>query len=171
VAVTFRVPPEAGADSAAILGEFTEWAAVPMTPGGDGAHELTVELPAGSSYRFRYLLDGARWANDWAADDYVANTYGSDDSVVIVEPIDGDAPSPTETRPKASTKPAAKTASKSTGKTTSTSTSKSTSKSAAKTTTKNSKAKKAEGADPPAKRTAAKKAAGPGTPPPATRLR
>ncbi len=50
-----------------------------------GGHEVTVELPAGASYRFRYLLDDSRWANDWAADDYVSNGYGSDDSVVVVD--------------------------------------------------------------------------------------
>ncbi len=29
-------------------------------------------------------LDGERWENDWSADEYVANAYGSDDSVVSV---------------------------------------------------------------------------------------
>jgi hypothetical protein len=36
----------------------------------------------GRRYRFRYLLDGERWANDGAADDYVANDFGVDDSVI-----------------------------------------------------------------------------------------
>jgi hypothetical protein len=43
---------------------------------------LTVDLDAGRAYRFRYLLDGQRWDNDWAADAYVANDFGGDDSVV-----------------------------------------------------------------------------------------
>ena len=30
----------------------------------------------------RYLLDGQRWDNDWAADAYVRNDFGGDDSVV-----------------------------------------------------------------------------------------
>jgi hypothetical protein len=34
--------------------------------------------------RFRYLLDGERWENDWTADAYVPNSFGSDDSVVEV---------------------------------------------------------------------------------------
>ena len=41
-----------------------------------------MELAAGRRWRFRYLLDGARWENDWAADDYVANEFGGEDSVV-----------------------------------------------------------------------------------------
>ena len=43
---------------------------------------MTVDLDAGRAYRFRYLLDGQRWDNDWAADAYVANDFGGDDSVV-----------------------------------------------------------------------------------------
>ena len=31
---------------------------------------------------YRYLVDGERWENDWAADTYAPNDYGGDDSVV-----------------------------------------------------------------------------------------
>jgi hypothetical protein len=40
--------------------------------------------PAPHTYRFRYLVDGRSWENDWAADLYVPNGYGGDDSVVDV---------------------------------------------------------------------------------------
>jgi hypothetical protein len=43
---------------------------------------VTVGLDAGRAYRFRYLLDGQRWDNDWAADAYQPNDFGGDDSVV-----------------------------------------------------------------------------------------
>jgi hypothetical protein len=43
---------------------------------------VTVVLDAGRTYRFRYMLDGQRWDNDWAADAYVGNNFGGDDSVV-----------------------------------------------------------------------------------------
>ena len=43
---------------------------------------MTVGLDAGQAYRFRYLLDGQRWENDWAADAYQPNDFGGDDSVV-----------------------------------------------------------------------------------------
>ena len=43
---------------------------------------MTVSLDAGRAYRFRYLLDGQRWDNDWAADAYQPNDFGGDDSVV-----------------------------------------------------------------------------------------
>ena len=48
----------------------------------DGGFSVTVGLEAGRAYRFRYLLDGQRWDNDWAADAYQPNDFGGDDSVV-----------------------------------------------------------------------------------------
>lgn len=41
-----------------------------------------VDLRASRRWRFRYVLDGERWENDWAADDYLPNSHGADDSVV-----------------------------------------------------------------------------------------
>ena len=84
VAVTFRLPAEAGASSVAVVGEFNEWNRRQhvMTPSPDGGHELQLRLTTGRRYRFRYLLDDDRWQNDWQADDYVPNEYGGDDSVL-----------------------------------------------------------------------------------------
>ena len=53
-----------------------------MTRRKDGSFRPTLELEPGRSYRFRYLLDGGGWENDWAADGYVPNEFGGDDSVV-----------------------------------------------------------------------------------------
>ena len=88
--VTFRVPAEAGAERAELLGEFNDWSPAPMQPLAGGGHELTIELESGHSYRFRYLLDGQRWENDWHADTYVPNEYGGDDSVIDLIAIDHD---------------------------------------------------------------------------------
>ena len=40
-------------------------------------------LPKGNEYQFRYLVNGRDWHNDWHADKYVPNKYGSDNSVVV----------------------------------------------------------------------------------------
>jgi hypothetical protein len=82
--VTFELPVQAGVAAAHLCGEFNDWSstATPMTRRKDGSFRVTVALDPGRSYRFRYLLDGERWENDWAADDYVANEFGGDDSVV-----------------------------------------------------------------------------------------
>ncbi len=84
VSVTFRVPAEAHAASVDVVGEFTDWGLVSMRANPDGSHDAAFDLEVGTSYRFRYLVDGRSWENDWAADNYVPNGYGGDDSVVDV---------------------------------------------------------------------------------------
>ncbi len=54
----------------------------PRRCAGSGGFSLTVGLDTGRAYRFRYLLDGQRWDNDWAADAYLRNDFGGDDSVL-----------------------------------------------------------------------------------------
>ena len=83
VEVTFELPAT-GARTAHLCGEFNDWAteATPMTRLDDGGFRVTLALPTGRRWRFRYLLDGHRWENDWAADDYVPNDYGGQDSVL-----------------------------------------------------------------------------------------
>ena len=83
--VTFDLTAGAGVKDVHLCGEFNDWSptATPMTRRKDGTFRVTVALEPGRSYRFRYLLDGDRWENDWAADDYVPNEYGGDDSVVV----------------------------------------------------------------------------------------
>ena len=82
--VTFTVDPRSGARTAAVCGEWNDWSAGAdvMHRDAGGGFSLTVDLDAGRAYRFRYLLDGQRWDNDWAADAYVRNDFGGDDSVV-----------------------------------------------------------------------------------------
>jgi len=82
--VTFELPAEVNVQTANLVGEFNDWdiESLPMTRGEDGSFTVTVSLTVGQAYRFRYLLDGERWENDWTADAYVPNEFGSDDSVV-----------------------------------------------------------------------------------------
>ena len=84
--VTFELPPEVNAETACLCGEFNEWdkTAQPMKRRRDGKLSLTISLKPGQEYRFRYLLDDERWENDWNADAYMPNTFGSEDSVVKV---------------------------------------------------------------------------------------
>jgi 1,4-alpha-glucan branching enzyme len=82
--VTFTVDPRVRAQAAAVCGEWNGWSAdaAVMHRDDEGGFSLTVNLDAGRTYRFRYLLDGQRWENDWAADAYVGNDFGGEDSVV-----------------------------------------------------------------------------------------
>ena len=82
--VTFTLDPGVGAQTAAVCGEWNDWSADAdvMRRDAEGRFSVTVDLEAGRAYRFRYLLDGQRWDNDWAADAYLPNVFGGDDSVV-----------------------------------------------------------------------------------------
>ena len=88
--VTFTLPTEAAVDAkeVRILGEFNNWnweKASPMKA-LKKEYKATLELATGQPYQFRYMIDGQIWANDWAADDYVATPFsGIENSVVIVE--------------------------------------------------------------------------------------
>jgi len=79
------LPSVVEAPAAALVGDFNGWSdAVPMTKRKDGRLSVTVSLEAGRAYRYRFLLDGERWENDWEADAYVANEFGSEDSLIKV---------------------------------------------------------------------------------------
>jgi 1,4-alpha-glucan branching enzyme len=85
VMVTFELPSNTWARRVSLVGEFNDWdtRGVPMTRNRvDADWRATIELEAGRRYRFRYLVDGKEWLNDWHADDYIENPHGSDDSVV-----------------------------------------------------------------------------------------
>lgn len=52
----------------------------------EGVWTLTVDLEADRFYQFRYLCDGIG-TNDNHADAYVHNRYGSDNFVVVIDPL------------------------------------------------------------------------------------
>ncbi len=84
--VTFTLPPEINAQTACLCGDFNDWDETLhlMKRAEDGGFSLTIKLQTGQQYQFRYFIDQTRWENDWAADSYMANLFGSDNSVVEV---------------------------------------------------------------------------------------
>jgi hypothetical protein len=86
--VTFRLPKKAAPDAhvVTIVGDFNNWNAseTKMKKLKNGDFKLTLKLPHGREYRYRYLIDSNRWENDWFADRYVPNSYGCDDSLVVI---------------------------------------------------------------------------------------
>ena len=83
--VTFSLPAKTDVKSASICGTFNEWnkESHPMKRLKSGVFSTSITFARGE-YRFRYYLDGQRWENDWEADEYRANDFGSEDSVVKV---------------------------------------------------------------------------------------
>lgn len=86
--VTFELPAEAvnGAKSVVVAGEFNNWdeTAQALKKQKDGSYKTTVELPVGGEYQYRYILDGTKWENDWAADKYVASGVSGEENSVVV---------------------------------------------------------------------------------------
>ena len=82
--VTFHLPAAMSGSTVHLCGEFNDWShsSLPMTQSSDGNFEVTVLVETGRRYRYRYLIDGARWENDWDADDYVPNEFGGEDSAL-----------------------------------------------------------------------------------------
>jgi len=82
--VTFELPREVDASTVSLCGEFNEWepSVHPMKRRKQGGFSTRISLQSGRTYRFRYLLDGRRWENDWAADGYVLNSFGTEDSLL-----------------------------------------------------------------------------------------
>ncbi len=84
--VTFKLSGNVNAETARLCGDFNHWDrnVGKMKQLNDGSFSVTFSLEPGRTYRFRYFLDGERWENDWAADDYLPNNFGSEDSVIRV---------------------------------------------------------------------------------------
>jgi len=84
--VSFTLPRAVPAQAVHICGDFNDWStdAHPLKQLKSGTFTVTLPLESGRAYRYRYLLDGSRWENDWEADDYLPNDFGGDDSVVHV---------------------------------------------------------------------------------------
>ncbi|MCD6290080.1 MAG: isoamylase early set domain-containing protein [Anaerolineae bacterium] len=89
VRVTFELPGSLWAGEVCLVGEFNEWnrTSYPLRQERDGVWRVTLELPRGRRYQFRYLIDGTRWQNDPEADDHVLNEFGSYNSVVSTEEV------------------------------------------------------------------------------------
>lgn len=87
IEVTFEFCKK-GVDSVSLVADFNEWQPVMMKyHKKDKTFRARVKLPNDRSFHFRYLLDGEVWENDYQADDYVPNPYGSDNSVVCTKTV------------------------------------------------------------------------------------
>ncbi len=88
----FKTKPEAevtfefsrdDVNSVQLLGEFNDWQPVEMKLNKKtNAFKAKMRLPVGETFHFRYLLDGKEWENDYQADQYLPNVFGTENSVV-----------------------------------------------------------------------------------------
>jgi 1,4-alpha-glucan branching enzyme len=83
--VTFSIPEQWAEKDVKLVGDFNDWDKdSDSLEKKDDKWEVTMRLKPENRYRFRYLLDGEVWENDDAADEYIPNEFGTEDSVVEV---------------------------------------------------------------------------------------
>lgn len=81
--VTFSIQPEE-AENVAVVGSFNDWDvnATPLSKLKNGTFKSTIDLESGTSYEFRYLVDG-NYVNDEEADGYAWSDFaGAENSVL-----------------------------------------------------------------------------------------
>ena len=84
VRVTFALPRDFGGDAVYLCGDWNAWQTTHLLKRlKNGDWRLALDLKRGAEYQFRYLVDGQEWVNDPAADKYVPNPFGSENSVVV----------------------------------------------------------------------------------------
>ncbi|HRK83098.1 MAG TPA: helix-hairpin-helix domain-containing protein [Saprospiraceae bacterium] len=91
--VTFSLPVEAAPDAekVVLVGDFNNWNTqeAPVLKKSKNQFETSLELAAGRSYEFRYLIDNKRWENDWEADDYTPSPFtGITNSVLVLDAVE-----------------------------------------------------------------------------------
>ena len=80
--VTFTVPARE-ANEVVVAGNWNEWntTAEPLKKLKNGTFKTTIDLETGSSYEFKYVVDG-NWQNDEQADAYAWNDFASENGVL-----------------------------------------------------------------------------------------
>ena len=80
--VTFTVPAKE-ANEVVVAGNWNEWntSAEPLKKLKNGTFKTTIDLATGSSYEFKYVVDGT-WQNDEQADAYAWNEFASENGVL-----------------------------------------------------------------------------------------
>lgn len=83
VRVVFSMPA-VEAQMLYLVGDFNDWdeKATPMERIDDSTWSVTLTLEGNREYQYRYLTDAGVWHNDWAADAYMPNNFGADNSVL-----------------------------------------------------------------------------------------
>jgi len=81
--VTFKFSRD-DVESVALIAEFNDWQPIDMKFNKkEKAFCTKIRLPKNEKFQFKYLLNGTEWENDYQADKYTPNSFGTEDSVVL----------------------------------------------------------------------------------------
>jgi 1,4-alpha-glucan branching enzyme len=84
--VTFALPLVEIPQAVSVVGDFNDWdpLAHPLKKRSNGTRSVTVDLPAGGTYRFKYLAEDGRWFCDPGADGEEPNEFSQMNSLLHV---------------------------------------------------------------------------------------
>jgi len=84
--VTFSLPLCDVAGAVSVVGDFNGWdpSAHPMKKRSNGTCSVSVELPAGATYRFKYVTSDGTWFCEPAADGEEWNEFATTNSLLQV---------------------------------------------------------------------------------------
>jgi 1,4-alpha-glucan branching enzyme len=84
VKVTFALPVADTDLPTSVVGDFNDWdpLAHPLKKRSNGTRSVTLEVPTGASYHFKYLAHDGSWFCDPDADDYEPNDFAEVNSVL-----------------------------------------------------------------------------------------
>lgn len=73
------------AKKVAVVGDFNNWddTANPMRKQKSGLFASTINLNVGTSYQFRYVINGTTWLNDDMADEFVPSLISQESNSVL----------------------------------------------------------------------------------------
>ncbi len=82
--VTFVLPASENERPVSVLGSFNDWNPLvhPLKRRSNGTRSVTVEVPAGNVFQFKYLADGGEWFCDPDADAVEVAEYSVHNSLL-----------------------------------------------------------------------------------------
>ena len=86
VKVTFALPLDEAASPVSVVGDCNAWdpMAHPLRTRSNGTRSVSIDVPAGRRYRFKYLAEGGSWFCEPAADGIELNEFQVPNSILNV---------------------------------------------------------------------------------------
>ena len=83
--VTFVLPATEPEGPVSVLGSFNGWDPFvhPLKKRSNGTRSVTVEVPAGNQFEFKYLAEGGEWFCDPDADAVEVSEYSVHNSLLL----------------------------------------------------------------------------------------
>jgi 1,4-alpha-glucan branching enzyme len=84
IKVSFVVPGDQVAGKVSVVGDFNDWnpSVHPLRKRANGTHSVSVSLPAGGRYQFRYVTGDGTWHDDDSASEFEPNGFGGANAVL-----------------------------------------------------------------------------------------